>query len=321
MIETHPSILEVAAGVIVNSASRVLIAQRPDHQHMGGLWEFPGGKVEPGETPHQALARELKEELGVVVKHASPLIAIRHDYPDRKVRLHVWRVEAYTGTPTGLQGQAIRWVEREDLGQFAFPAANRPIVTAARLPDRYAILDPSSDRPEDFRKRLAEYADSGITLLRLRASRLTPGRYAAFAREAAEYCQSRGMALLLNGLPELMRQIGAAGLHLRSDELMALSGRPVDRQHWLAVSCHDPIQLRQAARIGADFAVLGPVYATLTHPDVKPLGWEAFAAMVEEAAMPVFALGGLGDADLEEARGRGAQGVAAIRGFASGRAS
>lgn len=313
-------ILEVAAAVIVNPRGRVLIARRADHLHQGGCWEFPGGKLEPGETPREALARELREELDINVDQAVPLMSLRHDYPDRRVRLHVWRVERFTGDARGLHGQPLRWVTRDALPGFEFPAANRPIVAAARLPDRYAILDGPVDDPEALLVQLAECAERGLTLVRLRASRVDPSRYVSLAREALRYCEPRGITLLLNGPWEQAHELGAGGVHLRSDELMWLHARPLAGTGWVAASCHDAVQLRHAARIGVDFAVLGPVLETATHPDTIPLGWAAFADMSEAATLPVYALGGLDESHLDLARQMGAQGIAAIRGFRKPRA-
>lgn len=313
-------ILDVAAGVVVSPTGAVLIAQRPGHVHQGGLWEFPGGKLEHGETALQALQRELEEELGIGVAQAEPLITLRHDYPDQRVCLHVFRVQQFSGMPRGLQGQPVRWVAKDELREWPFPAANRPIVAAARLPDRYAILEAETEDVAVWLERLALYAERGIELIRLRASRLSADRYRRLAREAAPFCVARGIKLLLNGPPQRVMAAGAAGLHLRSDELMSLCGRPVARDYWLAASCHNLEQLQQAARVGVDFAVLGPVAATATHPGAPVMGWEVFARLAAAATLPVFALGGLGESHLAQAKQAGAQGVAAIRGFLEGAA-
>jgi 8-oxo-dGTP diphosphatase len=315
MDHRQPDVLDVAAGVILNESGQILIAQRPDHLHQGGLWEFPGGKLEAVETPRQALDRELKEELDIQVERASPLMTLRHDYPDRCVRLHVWRVERFSGTPQGLQGQPMTWVSRSDLPGYEFPAANGPIVTAARLPDRYAIVDGPGEDGEDFLAKIEEHANRGIEMIRLRASRLRSADYLALAQQAASICRERGIALLVNGPASLAEATGADGLHLRSDELMALSRRPAGSTHWVAASCHDAAQIEHAGRIGVDFVMLGPVLPTATHPEVTPLGWGRFARLVEAARLPVFALGGLSESHMDEAKQAGAQGVAGIRGW------
>jgi len=315
MEHRQPDVLDVAVGVIFNEFGQILIAQRPDHLHQGGLWEFPGGKLEWGETVRQALDRELREELDIEVKSASPLMTLRHDYPDRCVRLHVWRVERFSGTPQGLLGQPITWVSRSDLPGYQFPAANGPIITAARLPDRYAIVDGRGEDGRNFMARIEELAGRGIEMIRLRASGLRSQDYIPLAHRAANFCQERGIALLLNGSAALSEATGAAGLHLRSDELMRLSRRPMGADHWVAASCHDAAQLQHASDIGVDFVVLGPVLPTDTHPGTRTLGWLEFARLVDSALLPVFALGGLSEAHLDEAKQAGAQGISAIRGL------
>lgn len=315
MDHRQPDVLDVAAAVIFNESGQILIAQRPDHLHQGGLWEFPGGKLEEGETPRQALHRELQEELDIQVESASPLMTLRHDYPDRCVRLHVWRVERFSGVPQGLQGQPITWVSRSDLTGYEFPAANGPIVNAARLPDRYAIVDGPGEDGEDFLAKIEEHANRGIEMIRLRTFHLRSADYLALARRAANFCQELEIALLVNGSVSLSAVPGAAGLHLRSDELMSLSRRPLGSSHWVAASCHNAAQIEHAGRIGVDFVVLGPVLPTATHPDAPTLGWGNFAKLVASAPLPVFALGGLNESHLDEAKQAGAQGIAAIRGL------
>jgi 8-oxo-dGTP diphosphatase len=122
--------LRVVAGVLRDDRRRVLIAQRPAHQHMGGYWEFPGGKIVPGESAEAALARELNEELGVVLGRCHRLLRLRHDYPDRSVELEVLMVEDYEGVPASLEGQALKWVPAEELGNESLLPADRPIIEA-----------------------------------------------------------------------------------------------------------------------------------------------------------------------------------------------
>lgn len=308
-------VVEVAAGVIFDKAGRVLIAKRADHLHQGGFWEFPGGKLEPGETSRQALDRELYEELGITVQTADPLIQLRHDYPDRAIHLDVWRVDEFTGEPHGQEGQPVRWVAKESLLEYDFPAANQPIVTASRLPDRYALLDAASLDAPDLSARLSACEVQGIELIRLRDTGPDSDHYRALARQAADICKAKGLTLMLDGNADLVGHTGAAGLHLTTAQLMNLTTRPLDRSCWIGASCHDAMQLRQAAAIGADFAILGPVARTRTHPLAQPMGWEWFEGLVRQARLPVYALGGMEPSHLAEARQRGAQGIAAIRGF------
>ncbi len=124
--------VHVAVGIVAGADGTVLIARRPDHVHQGGLWEFPGGKVEHDESVLGALGRELHEELGITVRAAEPLLQIRHTYPDRRVLLDVWRVTDFQGEPHGSEGQPLVWVSPGEMERFVFPAADEPIIAALR---------------------------------------------------------------------------------------------------------------------------------------------------------------------------------------------
>jgi 8-oxo-dGTP diphosphatase len=122
--------VRVVAAVLRDERGRVLIAQRPAGKHMGGYWEFPGGKIAPGESSEAALARELAEELGVSLRRCHPLLQLRHDYADRVVELEVFAVDDYAGQPSGLEAQVLKWVAAAELGGQALLPADRPIVEA-----------------------------------------------------------------------------------------------------------------------------------------------------------------------------------------------
>ena len=307
--------LAVAAAVIVGPDGRILISRRHDHLHQGGLWEFPGGKQEPGEDARQALRRELHEELGIEVLRARPLIRVLHDYGDRHVLLDVWRVEAFSGTPQGQQGQPLAWVTPDELDRYEFPAANRPILRAARLPDRYLVTPEPGPDPDAFLGQLEAALARGIRLLQLRSKSLSPDAYARLAARVVPLAREQGARVLLNGPAELVRELGAAGLHLSSAALRTCEERPLPKEYWLCASCHDDAELARAVRLGADCVLLSPVHATASHPGVAPLGWAAFQALTDPCPLPVYALGGLAPADLETAWHHGAQGIAAIRGL------
>lgn len=310
--------LHVAAAVVVDDAGRILIARRHDHLHQGGLWEFPGGKVEPGEAVPDALVRELHEELGISVKKARPLIRIPYRYPDRNVLLDVWRVVQFEGEAHGAEGQPLLWVEAEKLRQFEFPAANRPIVTAARLPTAY-LITPEPDFPaglDEFLKGLQAALARGIRLVQLRAKSLSKTALMELAREAQRLCRRSGGSLLVNcdvtwadELPQ------GAGLHLSSSRLHQLHSRPIEAHHWLAASCHSLEDVVKAQGIGVDFVVVSPVKATTSHPGTAPIGWNGLREITEQSVLPVYALGGMTQADLELSWAHGAQGIAAIRGI------
>jgi 8-oxo-dGTP diphosphatase len=307
--------VHVAAAVIRAEDGRVLIARRPEDKHQGGLWEFPGGKVEAGEAVQVALARELEEELGIRPTLARPLIQVQHDYPDKQVLLDVWEVSAFSGEPHGAEGQPLAWVAPRQLGDYEFPAANRPIVTAARLPERYLITPDDLAAPALLRGVQAAL-DGGIRLLQLRAPKMFDAQYRDLAVDIQGLCAGRAQ-LMLKGPLEWLGDFPAAGWHLTSAQLRELvgGGRPLPAQRWLAASCHGAEELALATQMGVDFVTLSPVQATASHPQASPLGWSQARELLRGFDRPAYLLGGLGPGDVEQAWQVGAQGVAGIRAF------
>ena len=304
--------LSVAVGVIRDRDGRVLISRRAAHRHQGERWEFPGGKVDPGESVDAALARELDEELGIQVLDTEPLIDIAHDYADRRVGLQVRCVE-WRGKPTGREGQPLRWVAPEALDPADFPVANRSIITALRLPRHY-VISSDCDDPARWLNALDRTLAAGATMIAFRV-RLGGAARRDLAGEAVARCRAAGASLMVNGTEAEVRAIGADGLHMNAAQLAACSSRPLPASYRVAASCHSPEALRHAAACGADFAVLSPVQPTASHPGAAPLGWETFARWVADATIPVYALGGLQPRDTAIARAHGGQGVAGISGL------
>lgn len=307
--------IHVVAAVIRGGDGRILIARRADSQHQGGLWEFPGGKVEAGESVEAALARELREELGIEVSGSRPLIKISHDYPDKQILLDVREVDAFSGEPHGAEGQPLEWVAPRDLHQYQFPAANKPTVAAARLPDQYLITPDGLEVPPMLRG-IQKAVANGIKLVQLRAPDMYDPKYRDVAVDAAGLCAGKAQ-LMLKGPLEWLGDFPSAGWHLTAAQLRkyAAKGRPFPEHRWLAASCHNAEELALAAQMGVDFVTLSPVQATQTHPDALPLGWEQAAALIDSVSFPVFLLGGVSAADRELAWQAGAQGVAGIRAF------
>jgi 8-oxo-dGTP diphosphatase len=313
-----PHQIHVMAGAIGDADGRILVTRRPDHVHQGGLWEFPGGKLEPGETPEQGLARELDEELGIAVYASRPLIRIHHDYGDRHILLDVRRVEAYGGTPRGLDGQPLAWLHPDHMDPAAFPAADRPIIHALRLPALLLITGPDPEQPEAFLARLGQALGSGIRLVQLRAHTLDDRAYLDLARSAWRLCEQAGARLLLNRDPERTHGLPGHGLHLSTRALTRVERRPLapdGSTGLVGASCHNQAELARAAALGLDYALLSPVRLTSTHPDAPALGWDRFAELADPVPLPVYALGGLDPTNLNDAFRHGAQGIAAIRGL------
>ena len=312
--------IHVAVGVLRRSDGRVFAAERLPGRHLAGQWEFPGGKLEPGESARAALGRELREEVGVEVLDARPLIRFPCEYPDRRVRLEVFEVREWRGRPHGREGQAIAWVEPGDLARLDLVAGAVPIVAAINLPSLYLITPEPEEA--DFEATLRARIEAGVRLVQLRAKTMSADALVPLARRAAAFAERSGARLFLNADPGTARAAGAHGAHLSGRALARLAARPSDRPTWpgfgLAASCHDARELALARSLRVEFAVLSPVRSTPGHPDARPIGWEGFARLVEAVDFPVFALGGLGPGDRAAAWAAGAQGVAAIRGLWKG---
>lgn len=305
--------MSVAAGVLRDVEGRVLVTRRADHRHQGGLWEFPGGKIEPGEGVGAALARELAEELGVAVIASRPLIRVPYRYPDKAVCLEVHEVTQFEGEPRGLEGQPLSWQAPGELDPARFPAANRPVIMAVRLPSVY-VISPDAPEPQGWLAGLEATLARGARLLQMRV-RGTPGERQPLAEQALDRARAAGARLLINGDPTLAAALGADGVHLTARQLAALPQRPLPPPQLVAASCHDARELARAARLGVDFAVLGPVASTASHPGREGLGWTRFAALTAETPLPVYALGGMTPGDRARARDHGGQGVAGISAF------
>lgn len=323
------SFIQVAVGIVVDQAGQILIAKRPEHVHQGGLWEFPGGKLEGGESVHCALVRELQEELAITVVTTELLLQIHHDYGDKKVCLNVHNVTHFTGIASGNEGQQIAWVSLNELHQYSFPSANHAIITALTLPDRMLVTG-AADTTKLFLRRLELALQKNIRLVQLRCPRLDRHAYLALVQQVQPLSASYNAQLLLNTTPEIFAQVLAAetflnakslpnlapmphlGLHLNSNQLQAFKTRPIAKKYLLGASCHNLAEITQARNLDVDYILLSPVAQTTTHPNVQPLGWNTFAELLTKAGVPVFALGGMQEADLPIAKSVGAHGIAAI---------
>lgn len=308
------AVVHVAVAVI-RRGSRVLVARRPDHLHQGGLLEFPGGKVEPGEPVRRALVREIAEETGLRLDPESlqPLIVIRHDYGDKQVLLDVWQTTDSEGTAQGLEGQWVDWCDVHSLRAADFPVANRAILRAVTLPTAYCVTGECASVDEGITRLQQQLTRHRPAMVLLRAPWLESGDYARFAVAAGDLCRQSEARMILHGGPAVLDSLSADGLHLPWDRAGFMTERPVPRDCLLAVSCHNQEQLAHAARLDADFVTLGPVRPTASHPGAPVLDWAAFDALAARATLPVYALGGLAFTDRADAVAHGAQGIAGIR--------
>lgn len=308
--------LHIAVGVVRDATGRILISERKADCAYAGQWEFPGGKVEPGETVVQALVRELHEELGLDITAARPLIRLRHDYPDRQVWLDTWQVTAWQGAPEAREGQRFAWVLPAALRSYPMLAANRPIVSAVTLPSCCLVTPDPETVVGDFVEALAvSLRQHALQLVRLRAWSLDDLQYAQLARRALTVCRDAGARLLLDRSPEQATDLGADGWHATAPALLKLNKRPITESQLFTASCHSAPEIAHACELGADAVLLGPVLATPSHPGQSALGWAATADLCAAAGLPVYVIGGLGHEHEVVAQVAGAQGVAAIRAF------
>ncbi len=309
--------IHVVAGVIRDALGRILLARRTAGRDLAGLWEFPGGKVEPGESPEAALTRELHEELGIQVQVGAPFIRVPQQYPDKRLVLDVREIEGYSGMPKGLDGQALAWAPAHKLGDYPMPPADRPVVAALLQPDRYLVTATPGASDESWLATLEQSLAGGVRRVQLRAPGVQSVHWARLAARAAALCSDAGADLLINGDAPLAARLGV-GLHLRALQLTNAEGATWEgtaRPPLLAASCHTAAELSRAQALGCDFAVLGHVHATPSHIGEPGLGWPAFARLREVVSIPIYAIGGLGTGDIAIAREHGAQGIAAIRGL------
>lgn len=319
-------IVHVAVAVLVNMNDEVCISLRHKDAHQGGLWEFPGGKVEDDETVEQALIRETREELNVDIKNCRRLIKIMHSYNDREqsktVCLHVYKILSYQGEATGVEGQQVKWVPVSQLPGYQFPAANLAIIKAMQLPDKYLITGKFMNT-DDFIDKLKHALAKGIKLVQLRLKENSvkdTGEAVKLIKLSAELCSQADARLMLN-LASVYRdsidlsQIAFSGFHADSKTLSSMSqdtATLIAGSKLFSASCHNLEELMLAVQLQADFVVLSPVQKTSSHPDMPAMGWIKFSELIENIPLPVYALGGVSDKELEMAWQHGAQGIAAI---------
>ncbi len=306
-------IIEVAVAVIIRSDGSFLLARRPAGKPYAGYWEFPGGKVEPGELLLHALGRELLEELGIQVEQAYPWITRVFTYTHATVRLRFYRVVKWHGEPHARERQELSWQFADNAGVVPMLPANAPVLRALGLPSVYAITNVAELGVHASLTQMEIALQQGLRLLQVREKRMAQDELRAFASEVITLARRHGAKVLVNGDVGLPRIAGADGVHFPSAQLMDLSARPaID---WCGASCHNAEELFHAEQIGMDFVVLGPVLPTLSHPGSAVLGWRKFATLIHDYPLPVYALGGLRREDLTTAWEHGGHGIAMMRGI------
>lgn len=357
--------IDVAAGLLIKPDGQLLLGQRPDPKQWAGWWELPGGKLEPGETPAQALQRELQEELGITVTKARPWVTYTHEYPTTIVRLAFFIVTAWDGEPRGAEGQAVAWIRSYAQPELSpLLPATRPPLRWLSLPDRYLLTSiDSADRLPAFLGQLQHALQSGVRMVQFRepAWACRDGQQLqlrdAFL-QVLDMCRRHKAWCLVNSVHPREWWLEADGVHFRAadaraalaskDPLLAVSDSDTTQEHsgdadgeagmteqaasshdtgkpvalrpgarrgtyYVAISTHCPEELALARALQADFAVLGHVLDTASHPDTPAMGWQRFQSLNSQAGLPVLALGGQSAATLDTAQEHGAHGVAGMR--------
>lgn len=304
--------IEVAAAVIFNERGEFLLGQRPAGKIYAGYWEFPGGKVEAGESAADALRRELHEELGIDVVTAYPWLTRDFDYSHAAVRLRFFRVLKWSGTLHGKERQQFAWQSIRNVTVEPLLPANGPILRSLALPPVYGITCEGALGREPFMCGLAQSLRRGLRLIQVREKQLADDPLTEFSNEVVSLARASGAQVLVNGSAVIASRSGADGVHLTAAQLMAATHRPAGAL--CGASCHNASELARARELGLDFAVLGPVRPTPSHPGAKTLGWNELARLTAGYQLPVYALGGLRVTDLEQAWICGAHGVAMVRG-------
>jgi 8-oxo-dGTP diphosphatase len=307
----NTNIVEVAAAVLQKPDGSFLLAQRPPDKIWAGYWEFPGGKIEPGETPNHALVRELREELGIEIQTAYPWVTRVYEYPHATVRLHFFRVTHWSGELHPHEEQAFSWQRVPGVTVSPVLPANGPILRALQLPGLYAISNARELGEDEFIRRLQMALQKGLRLVQLREKDYSRESLRKLALNMLPLIRSHDARLFINSDIELARDIGADGVQLTAKQLVELRARPA--VEWCAASCHGAEELCRAEELGCDFALLSPVLATLSHTGAPHLGWEKFAAVAAGSSIPVYALGGLTQADMDTAWQHSAHGIALLR--------
>lgn len=309
-------IIDVAVGVLITPEGKVLLGDRPEGKPWAGWWELPGGKLEPGESVLQALARELQEELGIKLTTATPWVTYVHHYPTTTVRLYFCRVTAWQGEPQSLEKQQLKWVDIATATELPdlLPAAYPPLRWL-QLPTQYLISSAGDEQGAGaFMDMLTHALDRGIKLVQWREPQWGGSAMQSAFEQVRQQCYQHHAKLLVNSSHDQTLWALADGVHFKSEHARQLKTRPDSLAGKLVgMSTHNEQELELARAFGADFVVLGPVLPTESHPGAPVLGWDEFERLNQLAGLPVFAIGAQSPATLKLAQLRGAHGIAGIR--------
>ncbi len=302
----------VSVGILQNDA-QYLIALRQDGKELSGYWEFPGGKQEAGESPLDALTRELKEEINIIVEHATLFKEFSWVYNDKEIHLTFFHVHSYKGQPHANESQKIKWVYPEELRTYKFPEANRYAINLLTLPNSI-VITPDCNEMNTWMQRVKMHLANQNTILRLRFS----NRLAPTSQQLSEIvelsAQSKSYVMFDPNDFEYIIPTPYTGIHLNRHQTMRFM-RSDNHELILGASVHNEDELEKALRLGVDYVMISPVLPTQTHPDAEGIGWQRFSNIIGNTKILCYALGGMTPSMMEIAQDNNAHGIAGLRGF------
>ena len=302
--------IEASVGIIFNESFQLLMAERPQSKTWSGWWEFPGGKIEKGETPLEALKRELKEEIGISVIDAEKWIVRKYAYEGYEVTLHFYKVTQWSGNIEAKEEQKISWVLPDNNKVSPILPANDLIFKAISLPDTYAITN-AYEYSGNFLNKVEQKLNNGLELIQVREKAISKNAFIDLTKEIIQMAGNFNAKVMINSDINLAYKLNADGVHLNSSLLHSLSEIPKDLI--VSASCHSARDIEKAMTMDVSFVVLSPVQKTQSHPNTTPIGWDSFSKITQNYSIPIYALGGMKQDDIENAFNAGAIGIASQR--------
>ena len=307
---------KISLAVVMNEQGEILLSQRKKGLHLEGLWEFPGGKVNSGESFKQALRRELREELNVSLNRCRRLIDFSYCYPDRELHFQVFIVLIDESITRHAEQQNIRWIKKSQLDTLALPEANDVICNALLMPDLIMIAD-QKVLGDDIITLVEKQLKSDVRIVQYRAdANSTSEKIVTVGRQLKSLCDQYSATLVLNSNWQLWEQIQPHGVHIKSCDLQSLKDIQGELPFKvISAACHSEQDADLINQLAIDSVIIGSVLPTLTHPQQASLGWIEFSRLCQKINKPVFAIGGCKPTDRDTSQVYGGHGIATIRGF------
>jgi len=303
--------VNVSVAVLINANHQVLLGQRPPPKSWEGWWEFPGGKIEKGETSVDALYREIYEEIGVKISQFKKWVTRKYSYGGNDITLHFFKVQKWEGEVTSKENQKLVWTYLKNPNVFPILPANLFVQKAFDLPKYYAITNLSETSKKVFFNQLQNKITNGLKMIQVREKNISFNEFKIFSKEVIKICKPKNVKVIINSDVNLAYEIKSDGVHLTSKDLISIKTKP--KNLIVSASCHTQEEINIAEKLNIHFVVLSAVNKTKSHPNTKPIGWNKFQTIANKTNIPIYALGGLSTEDYEVALENGAVGIASQR--------